>query len=1059
MKLIVKKATATLIRAAIAMMVVVLALSTTSYSQVGTGTLTGRVTDQNGAVLPGSKVTATSATTGQIRETVTGSEGIFSLPSLPPSSYKIAVSKSGFQAQTTQLDIRIDQTLGQDFTLAVSSATATIEVQASDAAVLETESHEIAATLSSATLLLLPQTSRDIFSKLQTSPGVQSYGMSNANSDVDFFGTGGNSLSIGGTTNGNTSYLQDGVVNYNLLSKTANLQPTPEDVDQVNVQSNGASARYDEPSVVNVVTKGGSNQFHGQAYDYLQNDDLNAMGYYDTSKSQQRWNQFGVNAGGPILKNKLQFFFAYDGFRQHSGGTNQARVPTADMFSGNFTGIDPATNLPFPVIKDPNTGLPFAGNIIPNGRISSFAKAVIPYYPTPTGSYQNGTQNYSNSHGGSTNTNNSYLGRLDYNLRPQDSMYGAWETTSPLGTGISWIAPAIFNSQTVQDATNAYIQETHTFKPNLVSVVRFGYNHSNVFKRIAGAGAADYKTQFGVPLVTPSLTQEEPPTVSLSGYSGFGNAFDPDGATQRTFQYAGEVNHVVGKHSFFYGIEADHFNMNASWVIWNNGEFDFNGQYTGNTIADFLLGYPVTAYGGIGYTYGNFNQWEVMPYIQDDWKVNHRLTLNIGLRYDYYQSPTDSNGHAGTFILSTNSVKNGPYPQQYDTLAPRFGAAFSVNDKTVVRGGYGIYYSTFMYNELQFMLAHQPNYTLEINSFAVNNPTPIANTLTTPVAGQTSLGTYTTGATMPTGQVQQWNLAVQRSFGANWSASLAYLGNKAIHLQQRFNPNQASLPTDPLNPTPIQTRRPYPNVGDVYEAGNVGWANFNSMQAELVKRFSSGFSLNANYVWSKALDDQSEDNQNPRSGTNLALDYGPADFDRAQVLKISDVWELPIGPGKPIAKENNWFNRQVIGGWQTSESFQVLSSTPFDVWANDTSNTGGLHTVFADSSCSNPYAANKTHLNWLSKSCFTQPNGTLGNTGRNSLRGPVVAFLDASASKYFPITERVKVKFAADFVNALNHPDWQLGFASQNVNSQASLGQAGLLGGTRVIQLSLHAEF
>lgn len=1042
-----------------AVIAVVLALSATSYGQVGTGTLTGRVTDQNGAVLPGSTVTVTSTTTGQVRQTVTDGEGIYSVPSLPPSSYKIAIGKSGFQTQTTQLDIRIDQTVGQDFSLAVSSATATVEVEASGAATLETESHEIASTIDNVTLLQLPQTSRDVFSKLATAPSVQSYGMSNGASDIDFFGTGGNSLSIGGTTNGNSSYLQDGVVNFNLLTKTANLQPTPEDVDQVNVQANGASARYDEPGVVNVVTKGGSNQFHGQAYDYLQNDDLNAVGYYNTVKSQQRYNQFGVNIGGPILKNKLQFFFAYDALRQHSGGTNLALVPTSDMFAGNFTGIDPGTNLAFPAIIDPNTGLPFAGNIIASGRISSFAKAVIPFYPAPTGSYANGTQNYSNAHGGNTSTYDNYLGRLDYNLRPQDTMYGAYETTNPLGTGISWIAPAIFNGDTVQDATNAYVQETHTFKSNLVSVARFGYNHSTVYQRIAGAGAANYTTEFGVPLVTPSLAQDEPPTVHLNQYSGFGNAFDPDGATQRTFQYAGEVNHVVGKHSLVYGIEADHFNMNASWVIWNNGEFDFNGQYTGNTTADFLLGYPVTAYGGLGYTYGNFNQWEVMPYVQDDWKLNHRLTLNLGLRYDLYQSPTDSNRHAGTFILATNSVKQGPYPQQYDNLAPRFGVAFVLDSKTVVRGGYGIYYTTFMYNELQFMLAHQPNYTLEINSFAVNTPTPIANTLTPPVAGQTALGTFTTGATMPTGQVQQWNVAVQRSFGSNWSTSLAYLGNKAIHLQQRFNPNQASLPADPLNPTPIQTRRPYPNVGDVYEAGDVGWGNYNGMQAELVKRFSNGFSFDANYVWSKAMDDQSEDNQNPRSGTNLALDYGPADFDRAQVFKFSDVWEVPIGPGKLIAKENNWFNREVVGGWQTSEAFQVLSSTPFDVLANDTSNTGSQHTVFADSSCSNPYAANKSHTNWLNTSCFTEPNGTLGNTSRNSLRGPAVLFLDAAASKYFPITEQVKVKLAADLVNALNHPDWSFGFNSQSVASQASLGQAGTLGGTRVIQLSLHAEF
>jgi outer membrane receptor protein involved in Fe transport len=1028
--------------------VVLLSLSAALFGQVSTGTLAGTVTDSTGAVLPGSQIAATSIERGQVHSTVTDSAGLYSLPSLPPGPYKVSVTAPGFGTKTATVEISIDRVVRQDFFMAVSSATSTVEVNSSIGETLETESHEIAVTLPGDVVQQLPQTSRDVFSKLDTAPGVQTYSKSNGNSDIDFFGAGGNSLSIGGTTNGNTSYLQDGVLNYNLLTKTANLQPTPEDVYQVNIQANGASARYDEPGVVNVVTKGGSNHFHGQVYEYIQNDAFDAKGYFDTAKSQLRWNQFGVNTGGPIFKDKLQFFFAYDGFRDHTLGTNLQRIPTQDMFAGNFGSV---------LIKDPTTGQPFANNTIPSSRISSFAKGIIPFYPTSNGSYAFGSNYYSMQ--GSRGNYNSYLGRLDYNLRPQDTMYGAWETTDPLSTGTSWIAPRIFNGQQVNGATNAYIQETHTFSPTLVNVARFGYNHSDVYQTMAGAGKANYTLQFGVPFVTPSPAQEEPPVVSFSGYAGFGNAFSPDGATQRVFQYADELNQVIGKHSIFYGVEADQMNMNASWVIWNNGEFDFNGQYTGNSVADFLLGYPYQAVGGLGYTFGNFNQWQVMPYVQDDWKVNRKLTLNLGLRYDFYQSPSDSNGHAGVFNLATNSVTQGTYSQQYNTFAPRLGVEYALTDKTVLRGGYGIYYSTFMYNELQFMLAHYPNYTLEWNDFAVNQLVPIADTFYKPVPGATALATFTTAPSMPAPQVQQWNVAVQRSFGANWSATLAYIGNKAIHLQQRFNPNQASLPTDPNNPTPIQTRRLYPNVGDVYEAGDVGWANYNGLQAELVKRFSNGLSLNANYVWSKALDDQSEDNQNTRNGRDLALDYGPADFDRRHVFKFSDVWDLPIGPGKLIAKENNWFNRVVIGGWQTSEMFSVRSSTPFDVWANSNANIGAEFTEFANNSCTNPYASSKSHLNWLNNSCFTQPAGTLGKQGRNALRGPRVTSFDASASKYFSITEGVKVKFAADLLNAFNHPNWYFPFGSQSVASPTSLGQANYLGSPRVIQFSLHALF
>ncbi len=300
---------------AFGVIVVALAFSAMSYGQVGTGTLVGTVTDPSGAVLPGTSVSATSSATGQVRQTVTDSAGIYTLPSLPPSAYTVTITKSGFGTQTTQLDILIDQTGRQDFSLQIASASSTVVVQSGNTVALETESHEVAENFNGATLQNLPQTGRNVFSELEAAPNVTNDVYSNDAGDIGFFGTGAQNLTIGGTVFGNTSYLQDGVLNYNLLTKTANLQPTPEDVNEVNVQANGASARYDEPGVVNIVTKGGTNSFHGQVYDYLQNDDLDATGYFNTTKQQQRYNQFGASIGGPILKNKLQFFFAYDGER------------------------------------------------------------------------------------------------------------------------------------------------------------------------------------------------------------------------------------------------------------------------------------------------------------------------------------------------------------------------------------------------------------------------------------------------------------------------------------------------------------------------------------------------------------------------------------------------------------------------------------------------------------------------------------------------------------------------------------------------------------------------
>ena len=749
---------------------------TTMEAQVTSGTLVGTVTDPSGAAVASCKISATNAGTGAVRDTQTDAAGLYSLPSLPPGSYHISVIASGFGAQTTDVDVVLNKTLRQNFALTLSQSTERVEVNAS-AETLQTESHEIAATIPQQVVENLPNVNRDVFSTLAVAPNVTTYAKSNGSSDIDFFQAGGNSLTIGGTAYGNTSYLADGVTNYNLLTKTANLQPTPESVNQVSVQANGASARYDEPAVVNVLTKSGSNQFHGLAYDYFQNDALNARSYFSTIKPKQRYNQFGVNVGGPILPNKLFFFFAYDGLRQSSASTNLVRIPTTAERAGDFS-ADPFTVYD-PATYNALTGAisPFPGNKIPNERFSSFASKYLAYLPAPNGSYTRGNNYQVNVT--PTTTYDNYLGRLDYNIRSKDLLYGAIEKVNPSRINPSW-ANSIFDAQNIQLATNGYVQETHTFGPTLVNVARFGYNESNIFETEKGAGAQNYAQLFGLPYVNPAALQQLPPVVSLAGYSGFGNSFAPDGAIQKLYQYSDELNMIIGKHTLYFGTEVNQIDFSGSWVIWNNGQLNFNGQFTsdhaakpsgGSSVADLLLGLSNQASGGIGNTTGDFKMWYVMPYIQDDWRVTSKLTLNLGLRYDFYQAPKDSNGHSSVYVPASNTVHPGTFNQEYKNFAPRIGFAYSLNDRTVIRGGYGVYYSIFMFNEIQFLLAHAPNFNLQINNFAANQPTPISAVFAPPAAGGSALAPFTTGLDMPTPMVQQWNFAIQRSIGRNWSAT------------------------------------------------------------------------------------------------------------------------------------------------------------------------------------------------------------------------------------------------------------------------------------------------
>ena len=1027
-----------------------------SSAQVSSGGITGAVTDASGAFIPNATVTATNSQTGQTRTVVTNQAGLYDLPSLQPGSYHLAITASGFGSSAANLQVVLNETAREDAHLLAAGTSTTVDVIAG-AAALETESHEVASVIEGRSVENLPSSSRDVFSTLVSLPNVMSYANSNGNSDIDFFHLGGNSLTVGGTTYGNTSYLQDGVTNFNLLTKTANLQPSPEDVAEVSIQENGASARFDEPSVVNVITKSGTNSFHGLVYDYFQNDALNANTYYATTKPELRYNQFGANIGGPIIKDKLQFFFSYNGLRSLTGATVNVFVPTAAERSGDFS----ADNF---IIYNPSTYNPTAGTIQPFAgnkitQIGAFAQQYLQYYPLPNGSLVPGANYTRNTR--PTSTYDNYLGRIDYVIGQKDTVFGAYEQANPLQNIPSFTpTTTIFDQQYIQNAKNAYLQETHVFSSSLVNVARIGYNRSKIFETLAGAGKTSYSSQFDVPFITPAALQELPPTVIFDQhYLELGNPYAPDGSTQNTFEYLDEINKTIGRHTLFAGADVNRIQFDGSWVVWNDAEFDFNGQYTGNhglttvpastgsSFADLLLQLPVNAIGARGTTVGYFRQTFVAPYVQDDWKVSSNLKLNIGMRYDFYQAPNDIKGNSNVYDVATNTNHKGTYDNRYLNFAPRLGFAYTLPGESVVRGGYGIYYSPFMYNELQFLLANAPNYLLEYNSYGIANPTPIAQSLVPNPSGS-ALSPFTVQLQLKTPYAQQWNLALQHSFGRDYSATLTYLGSKTTHLQQRVNPNQAMPGTGT-----IASRRPYSYVGDVYQVSDVGWGNYNGLQAELSKSYSHGLSFNANYVYSKALDDMTADNQNPRSGLNPAADYGRSDFDRTQVFKLSGVYELTLAPAT-----RSLLVREALGGWQVSGILSVMSGTPFSVLANDASNTGGDVQAYANQIC-NGSLPHRSFSEWFNTACFVQPAfGTIGNAGRNDLVGPRYTNLDVSVAKNFGFGETRSLQFRLDLFGAPNHPEHAFG-TDTSITAGASYGPALVGGGSRRLQVSSKFSF
>lgn len=1041
----------------------VLILCTPLHAQFTSGSITGTVFDPSGAALPGAVITATNTATNITQTVSTNSSGDFTMPSLQPGDYRLTATAKGFALSTTKVTLTLDQILAFDFHLTVGSSSQTVQVNASSSALaLETESHQVGDLLGAHAIENLPSNGRDLFQTLTAATNVYGYS-STQTSDVTTYGGASNSLTIGGTAYGTSSYLQDGVTNFNMLTKTANLQPDIEAVQEVSLVQNGASARFDEPSVVNVITKSGTNAFHGRAYDYLRNDALDAIGYYNFPKPALRYNQFGANIGGPILSSKLFFFFDYSGLRQSQADTLTANVPTASERTGDFSKdsyiiYDPTT-------YNPQTGTisPFPGNKIPSSELSTFATRFLQYYPLPTGSAIPNVNYQINS--ASTVSYDEYIGRVDYNIGQNDMIYGAYETTNPNSITPTFANTPIFNNENPRSATNAYVQETHTFNNNVVNIARFGYNGSNILTTIVGAGAQNYVKEFGIQNLNPTPSQWAPPSVGLPSHSGLGDAYAPQGAKQHLYEFADEADWTLGKHNLVIGGELDKIDFNGNWVIVQNGGYYFTGQYTSNhnitnqtggaDIADLLLGYPTYAAGATGSTVGDFRQWNVLPYIQDNWKVNNKLTLNLGLRYDYYGSPNDALGHSNVYDIATNTNHKGTFHQNYLDFAPRAGFAYSINENTAVHGGYGIYYAPFMYTELQFIEANAPNYILQSYAYNLSTLVPVTNAFVANPTGS-AMTPFTTSLVMPTPYSQQWNLSVQRSIGSNWLASLTYIGSKFTHTNLRDAVNQARVPSNPQNPSPIQSRRPYPYIGDVYEVENIGYGNYNGLEAELEKRYSNGLSLLTSYVWSKAMDIITGDNENPENGLNPSGNYGPADYNMTNVFKFSPVYQLPFGSGRQMFNNNNWFDRQVIGGWQVSGILSVMSGTPFTVGANDLSDTGGFHTQFANQVCDPNKVAHRSIQHWFNTSCLVQPGvGQLGNERRNNVKGPRTTNLDASAFKDFPIYADKLLQFRADFFDALNHPLLYIpAYQSQNVASP-TYGQITDIGGARAIQLSV----
>ncbi len=915
--------------------------------------------------------------------------------------------------------------------------------------------------------------------------------------------TGGSSIrasvvnvQINGTGFIYNGWLLDGTDITEYEQGGTNVQPNVDALSEFKVLSANMPAEYGHtPNIVSAITKSGTNAFHGTLFEFLRNDDFDARNFFAVSKNALKRNQFGGTVGGPIKKDKIFFFTDLERSLQRQGIVFNDTLPTNAMRTGNFAGQK--------ALIDP-TGPGFPGNVIPANRISQQALFFLPYMPTQSQGAFNAPQ--------SLDIYKADM-RVDAQVTDADHLTTRYSIADNL-EGDPNQYPALGIQPLHSRAQNAALTWTHIFNPRWLNEARFAY-YRDYFLFGAVLPGANFDQEAGITGFEQTQLSPSFPLITLSGFSGYngsGSNSLPKANRIRTWEYSEVLSYSNGKHDMRFGAQLYHQTHGFFNGQSQEGQFGFTTNYTGNAFGDFLLGYPSSVFRAYPLAlYGNrANEWAL--FFQDDYRVTHDFTLNLGLRWAYNPFFDGINGQTSAFdyasgkvVIPTNS--NGtlldPIPQPETPLLlplfsdrllgtsqlglpqsirrtgpgqflPRFGFAWRPggHDKFVIRGAYGIF-DEFLDTNLTLQWAKVPpfeitqtvNNTVPKPAFTWANPflgQPLVSA--NPNPGQVCPGTslvlltcvapnvFAAPGSLKHTYIQQWNYSVQTQLMNNLSLTLAYVGNKTTHEQLISVPDNVPVP----GPGAIQARRPYPQWGQFSMGEMNGDANYNALQATIEKRFSNGYQMLASYTWSKCLDDGSNQS-GPITLSMLFQNYAPCDYNLPQNLTVSSVYELPFGKGRALLSGANRFVDGLFGGWELAGILTARSGLPFTpVISGDQANTGvggQRPNVVGDAALSNP-----TVSEWFNVNAFATPSKyTYGNSGRNILTADRLIQLDMTLEKRFSILESRQLEFRAEAFNLLNRPT----FSAPNATiGPASAGiVTSTLNANRILQLALKVYF
>jgi hypothetical protein len=1059
-------------------------LSALAVSQVGTqASITGVVTDQTGSAIVSAAVTATNLTTGERKRTLSGPSGNFDLLALPPGTYSVIAEAPGFKRWENP---RVELTVGSQVrvapTLQVGAVGETVTVQGATAAI-QTESAAVDTVVQMQQIRELPLDTRNPLALVGLVPGMRFEGMSTgAGMRISY-------VQGDGLRDNKTNFQLDGVNTNDGSGEGGTAVPNVDAIEEFNVQTLNAGAEAGrDPTQVLVVTKSGTNEYHGTAFEFVQNDMFNAYNAFADKtqpKPRVRYNLFGGTLGGPIIKNKTFFFGSFQGIViRNAQLLNEAAVPAA-FESGDFS------SLSTPII-DPTTGQPFQGNIIPSDRIDSAAQYFLPLFITPNAA--------GNRYIGNANTADKtweYLGRIDHQITPSQRIYGRYE----------------YLREPTQQV--GYKADPSTYGPNTLHQHQLGINYnwtiSNNTLFTATVGLMKTRDDYSNPALgkqndselagiqgIPTAGREKwigPPDIGVNGYTGisFAGGWGVPGA-QWNSQYTGKaaISHVHGPHELNFGVDyGDRHAYGGHGSAAARGSFYFNGQYTGNGFADYLLGYtqssslndPLTTFGEDRAPYLGL-------YAEDHWKVRRNLTLDLGVRYERYLSqhcfknlcsvwdPTtdkvvvavDRNGNPNFSTFSTSaglaaqtvglwetSAQAG-YPRGlYDpngNWSPRLGMTYRpfADRDLVLRAGFGTYYNIFTGNRGASEI-NMPTWTEYSQSFGSSTLQPWETVWAAGPNAASNFAVYSPIVDIRPAKTEEWNVSVQTPLFSKTALTVSYVGTLVPNEISGQDRNVATVGFH----SNLQADLPFPLFSTIHTYDNQGRFWYNGLQTYLEHRFNGGLAFTLAYAFSRSMDENVGEGE-----FDALLAYSPGWYNRHRSINdyrhlesATLVWEVPYGRGRHFGSAANGFLNVVLGGWQLALYQHANSGQPLTI-GNSNGNLGNGESSRADL-VGDPHISDPTAQRWFNPSAFASaPLYTFGTSNIGDVEGPGFFQLDSGLSKKFFISEKRYFQFRWEAFNLFNNVN--LNNPDQNVND-SNLGKIFGASTARYMQFGLKFLF